>query len=45
MGQATLAETIREISRKHLEENNGLLLGQCVSAVGWINGTVPDSAH
>jgi len=36
------AETIREITRKHLVESNGLLLGQCVTAVGWIGGTVPD---
>ena len=42
MGNQTLAETIREISRKHLEEGNGLLMGQCISAVGWVNGTVPD---
>jgi acetoin:2,6-dichlorophenolindophenol oxidoreductase subunit beta len=42
MGKRTLAETIKEISRKHLEENNGVLLGQCVSAVGWVNGTVPN---
>ena len=37
----TLAETIREQSRKHLETGNGLLFGQCVTAVGWIGGTVP----
>ena len=42
MEQKTLAETIKEISRKHLEEGNGLLLGQCISAIGWVNGTVPD---
>ncbi len=38
----TVAETIKENTRKHLEENNGMLFGQCVSAVGWIGGTVPD---
>ena len=38
----TLAETIKEIIREHLEKNNGLLLGQCISAVGWVNGTVPN---
>jgi pyruvate/2-oxoglutarate/acetoin dehydrogenase E1 component len=38
----TVADTIREISRRHLEENNGLLLGQAITAVGWINNTVPD---
>ena len=42
MGQRTVAETIREISRKHLEENNGILLGECISAVGWVNNTVPN---
>jgi acetoin:2,6-dichlorophenolindophenol oxidoreductase subunit beta len=38
----TLAETIKEITRIHLEQNNGLILGQCLSAVGWVNNTVPD---
>lgn len=37
----TVAETIGAITRKHLEENRGLLFGQCVTAVGWIGGTVP----
>lgn len=37
-----LAETIKEITREHLENNNGMLLGQAISAVGWVNGTVPD---
>lgn len=41
MGKTT-AEVIQEITRKHLTEGNGLLLGQCVTAVGWIGGTVPD---
>ncbi len=38
----TVAETIKEITRKHLEENNGLLFGQAITAVGWVNNTVPD---
>lgn len=42
MGDRTVAETIREITRKHLLENNGLLLGESISAVGWVNNTVPD---
>ena len=41
MGKTT-AETIREITKKHLTQDNGLLLGQCVTAVGWVGGTVPD---
>ncbi len=40
--EKTTAETIREITKKHLTRDNGLLLGQCVTAVGWIGGTVPD---
>lgn len=40
--ERTLAETIKEITRKHLTENNGLLLGQAISAVGWVNNTVPN---
>lgn len=42
MEPKTLAETIKTITRRHLEENGGLLMGQCISAVGWCNGTVPD---
>jgi pyruvate/2-oxoglutarate/acetoin dehydrogenase E1 component len=41
----TLAETIKEITRKHLEENNGLIMGQCLSAVGWVNNTVPNTKN
>ena len=41
----TLAETIKEITRKHLEENNGLIIGQCLSAVGWVNNTVPNTKN
>jgi pyruvate dehydrogenase E1 component beta subunit len=43
MGQRTVAETIKEVTRRHLEENGGILLGQCISAVGWVNGTVPNT--
>ncbi len=41
MGKPTLADTIKEITRKHLE-NGGLLLGENITAVGWVNGTVPN---
>ena len=37
----TVAETISETTRRHLLEGGGLLFGQCVTAVGWIGGTVP----
>lgn len=42
MGRKTVAETIKEITLSHLSENNGLLLGESISAVGWVNNTVPD---
>ena len=38
----TVAETIKEITRKHLNDNNGLLFGQAITAVGWVNNTVPN---
>lgn len=37
-----VAETIREITRTHLKEDNGVALGQCLTAVGWVGGTVPE---
>jgi len=40
--EKTVAETIKEITRKHLEENNGLLFGQAITAAGWVNNTVPN---
>jgi len=42
MEQRNLASTIKKITQNHLENNNGLLLGQSISAVGWVNNTVPD---
>lgn len=38
----TTAETIKSITREHLQKRNSLLFGQCVTAVGWIGGTVPE---
>ena len=38
----TLAETIQQVTRDHLARDNGLLFGQCVTAIGWIGGTVPE---
>ena len=37
----TCAETIKEITRQHLK-NGGVALGECLSAVGWVGGTVPE---
>lgn len=41
MGTKTVADTIKQITRKHLCHNNGILLGQAITAVGWVNDTVP----
>jgi pyruvate/2-oxoglutarate/acetoin dehydrogenase E1 component len=38
---ATVRETIKEIVRAHLQEQNGLVFGQCLTAVGWVGGTLP----
>lgn len=37
-----LNRTISELSRTHLLEHKGLLAGQCLTAVGWVGGTVPE---
>jgi len=37
----TVAETIRKATACHLNAFDGLLFAQCVTAVGWIGGTVP----
>lgn len=42
MEQEALGTTIKEITRDHLLNKNGLILGECLSAVGWVNNTVPD---
>ncbi len=38
----TLADTIKEITREHLN-NGGMLLGEALTAVGYVNGTVPEN--
>lgn len=42
-GKKTLGETILELLDKHVNKNNGILLGQCVCAPGSENGTIPVS--
>lgn len=37
----TVADTICALTREHLERRNGLLFGQCLAAVGWVQHTVP----
>lgn len=37
----TVADTIRELTRLHIANNNGVVMGQCLSAVGWVQNTIP----
>jgi pyruvate/2-oxoglutarate/acetoin dehydrogenase E1 component len=39
--ERTVADTIRELTRRHIAEANGVVMGQCLSAVGWVQNTVP----
>jgi pyruvate dehydrogenase E1 component beta subunit len=41
----TVADTIRELTLRHVEEHDGLVLGQCLAAVGWVQNTVPPNAR
>ena len=38
----TVKETIKEVVFNHLKKNNSLVFGQCLSAVGWVGGTIPE---
>lgn len=38
----TVRDTIKEITRKHLTEGKGKCYGQCLTAVGWVGGTLPE---
>tara|TARA_B110000438_G_C15801734_1_gene645473 strand:+ start:1399 stop:2316 length:918 start_codon:yes stop_codon:yes gene_type:complete len=40
--EKTVRETIKEIVRKHLKNYKGLTFGQCLTAVGWVGGTLPE---
>jgi pyruvate/2-oxoglutarate/acetoin dehydrogenase E1 component len=42
MSKISLRETIKETIRYHLKEKNGLVMGQCLTAVGWVGGTLPE---
>ena len=37
----TVAETIKALSKKLVDSNKGIIIGQCLSAVGWVQNTVP----
>ena len=40
--EKTVRETIKEIIKKHLKGNKGQTYGQCLTAVGWVGGTIPE---
>ncbi len=37
-----LRETIKQIIRIHLKKKKGQVFGQCLTAVGWVGGTLPE---
>jgi len=42
MERSTLRETIKSVVEHHLKNENGLAMGQCLTAVGWVGGTLPE---
>lgn len=38
----TVRETIKEIVKNHLLQKKSLCFGQCLTAVGWVGGTLPE---
>ena len=39
--EKTVADTIREITKNHIDQNDGIVIGQCLTAVGWVQNTIP----
>lgn len=37
----TVAETISHLTKKILDKNKAIVIGQCLTAVGWVQNTVP----
>jgi pyruvate/2-oxoglutarate/acetoin dehydrogenase E1 component len=40
--EKNVRETIKKIIRTHLKKNKGKVFGQCLTAVGWVGGTLPE---
>lgn len=38
----TLKDCIKQTVHHHLTKENGIALGQCLTAVGWVGGTLPE---
>lgn len=45
MGKLSLRETIYQILDDHLNQHNGILLGECLSDPGGVAGTIPTSPN
>jgi len=37
-----LRDTIKDLIKHHLTKNKGIVMGQCLTAVGWVGGTLPE---
>ena len=40
--EKTVRQTIKDLVRQHLLEKNSMCFGQCLTAVGWVGGTLPE---
>jgi pyruvate/2-oxoglutarate/acetoin dehydrogenase E1 component len=40
--EKTVRETIKHIIKNHLTKKRGKVFGQCLTAVGWVGGTLPE---
>jgi len=40
--EKSVREIIKSITYSHLKEKNSLCFGQCLTAVGWVGGTLPE---
>ena len=39
--EKTVAETRKKITKNHIDANKGIVIGQCLTAVGWVQNTIP----
>lgn len=42
MQTTSLRNTIKDTMYSHLKDHKGLIMGQCLTAVGWVGGTLPE---
>ena len=40
--EKNLRQTIKDIIKNHLLKKGGKVFGQCLTAVGWVGGTLPE---